>query len=58
VFTPRVGILEYEHELTLHADVPGVELEGADIHFENGVLTVHLPKSDAIKPRRIQVTAG
>jgi len=26
--------------------------------LQNGVLTVHLPKSDAVKPRRIEVKAG
>ena len=104
---PQVDILETEDELTLLADMPGVDLEGVDIHFENseltlygraasrdegvefiyreygvgdfhrafkigpsidsskisaqlsdGVLTVHLPKTEAVKPRRIEVTAG
>ena len=107
VFMPQVDILETEDELTLLADMPGVDLEGVDIHFENseltlygraaprddgvefiyreygvgdfhraftigpsidsykisaqlsdGVLTVHLPKTEAVKPRRIEVTAG
>ena len=107
VFTPQVDILEFEDELTLQADMPGVELEGVDIHFENGeltlhgrvaprdegvqlmyreydvgdfhrsfkigssidsakiaaqladgVLTVHLPKNESVKPRKIQVTSG
>jgi len=107
VFMPQVDILETEDELTLLADMPGVDLEGVDIHFENseltlygraaprdegvefiyreygvgnfhrafkigpsidsskisaqlsdGVLAVHLPKTDAVKPRRIEVTAG
>ncbi len=26
--------------------------------LENGVLTLHLPKSEAVKPKRIQVQAG
>lgn len=107
VFTPQVDILESEDELTLQADMPGVDLEGVDIHFEHGeltlhgrvapredgvqfmyreydvgdfhrsfkigsaidsskiaaqladgVLTVHLPKSEAVKPRKIAVTSG
>lgn len=107
VFAPQVDILETEEELTLHADMPGVDLDGVDIRFEHGeltlcgrvvprlegvqfmnreydvgdfhrsfkigssidsskiaaqladgVLTVHLPKNEAVKPRRIQVAAG
>ena len=106
-FTPRVDILESDDELTLLADMPGVALDGVEINFENGeltlhgrvsartaegqpiyqeyeigdfhrvfkigssinssqisaqisdgVLSVHLPKADAIKPRKIHVTAG
>ena len=29
-----------------------------EAHLEHGVLTVHLPKSDSIKPRRVTVKAG
>ncbi len=104
LYTPRVDILETEDELTLYADVPGVEPGDVDVRFENGelvihgrcqprqrgeeylawefgvgdyyrafavndvinadqisaelkngVLTVHLPKSEAVKPKRIPV---
>jgi len=41
VFTPRVDILETDHELTLFADMPGVKPDGVDIRFEKGELTVH-----------------
>jgi HSP20 family protein len=103
-FTPRVDILETDHELTLYADMPGVKPEDVDVRFENGeltlhgrcgprpqagnclvaeygvgdyyrvftvaegvdagkiaaelkqgVLTVHLPRSEAVKPRKIAV---
>jgi HSP20 family protein len=103
-FTPRVDILEGEHELTLFVDMPGVKPEDVDVRFEkgelvlhgrckarqqgvryafweygvgdfyrafsigeeidaeqisaelkHGVLTVHLPKVESAKPRRIQV---
>jgi len=103
-FTPRVDILETNDELLLCADMPGVQPEDVDIHFEkgelllhgrcqpryseggfwlneygvgdfyrafsinetvdsgkisaelkNGVLTVHLPKVEAVKPRKIAV---
>jgi HSP20 family molecular chaperone IbpA len=106
-YTPRVDIRESADELTLVADMPGVEADGVDINLENGeltlhgrvnprhagigslyseygigdfhrafrlsseidsaritanvkngVLTVHLPKSDAAKPRKIEVHAG
>ena len=36
----------------------GVDFEGAAAALENGVLSIHLPKSAAIKPRRIPVTAS
>ncbi len=38
----------------------GEAVDGEKIAAElkNGVLTVHLPKSDAVKPRRIAVKAG
>src|SRR5262245_185974 len=105
-FTPRVDIVETEHELTLYAEVPGVKAEDVDLHYENGelvlqgrvarhgrrnlllqeyeegnfyrvftvhesidarriaaeckngVLTVHLPKTEAVKPRQISVKGG
>ena len=40
-YTPRVDIWESADELTLFADVPGVQPEGLDVRFENGQLTVH-----------------
>jgi HSP20 family protein len=38
----------------------GEEIDSARIHAEysEGVLTVHLPRSEATKPRKIQVRAG
>src|SRR5579863_10254756 len=39
-WVPAVDILETENELVLKADVPGVDLKGIDIQFENGTLTV------------------
>jgi HSP20 family molecular chaperone IbpA len=38
---PAVDIYETDNELTLVADVPGVEKDGLDIRIEDGVLTVH-----------------
>jgi HSP20 family protein len=107
VYRPNVDILETPTELTLVADVPGVNNEAIDIDFEDGllviqgkvgqryddknsflfreyglgdfyrtfrvseridvtaihaeckdgVLTVHLPKVEAAKPRKITVAA-
>lgn len=39
-WVPAVDILETENDLVLKADVPGVDLKGIDIQFENGTLTV------------------
>jgi HSP20 family protein len=105
VYRPNVDILEAPNELTLVADMPGVDNESIDIDFEegllaiqgkvkeryekethfllreygigdfyrtfrvseridvagihaeckDGVLTVHLPKVEAAKPRKIAV---
>ena len=106
LYTPHVDITENENEMTLVADMPGVESGAIDIQFDNGeltlygkveprhegvqslyseygigdyhrvfrisdeidstksaaelkngVLTVHLPKSEAVKPRKIEVQA-
>jgi HSP20 family protein len=103
-FTPRVDIVENDHELTLYADLPGVKADDVDLRYEhgelqlhgrcnarqpergallneyevgdffrafqvgetidaskisaehkNGVLTVHLPKMEQVKPRQITV---
>lgn len=106
VFTPRVDVYETEQELLLFADMPGVDPNAIDLHYErgelrltgkvkprsnvgnlvfreyelgdfqrsfqiresidasrieaeykNGVLTVHLPKAEAVKPKRVAVKA-
>jgi HSP20 family protein len=41
VFTPRVDILETEHELVLFADMPGVRQDAVDVRFEKDELTIH-----------------
>lgn len=41
VMTPRVDILETEHELMVFADLPGVAQNAIDIRFERGELTLH-----------------
>jgi HSP20 family protein len=103
-FTPRVDIYENDNELTLYADIPGVQPDDVDLRYErgelvlharvgrhehpghallteydegdfyraftihesidaarieaeckNGVLTVHLPKAEAARPRQVKV---
>ncbi len=103
-FAPRVDIYETDKELTLFADLPGVDPADVDLHYEkgelvlrakvpapqerrallveeyevgdfyrvfnihesidagriaaeckNGVLTVHLPKVEAARPRQIAI---
>lgn len=33
----------------------GIKADGVEAHFENGVLHVAIPKSQAVKPRQIQI---
>ena len=35
-----------------------VNADNVKAHFSNGVLTIHLPKAETAKPRRIQIEAG
>lgn len=35
-----------------------VEVDQVQAHFTNGVLTLTLPKAEAAKPKRIQITSG
>lgn len=36
----------------------GVDADHATAHFENGLLTVRLPKAEAERPRRISISTG
>mgnify|MGYP003572477373 FL=1 len=36
---------------------PGIDVEKINAELKQGVLTIHLPKSAATKPRRIQIAA-
>ena len=40
-FTPRIDIVEYESEMVLTADLPGVTPDSLDIQYEEGQLTLH-----------------
>ena len=46
---------EFSRELRLPA---GLDAEKVDARLADGVLTVRLPRSDAAKPRRIEVSSG
>ena len=39
--TPRVDVLETEHEVVVYADMPGVKADQVDIRFEKGELSLH-----------------
>ena len=41
VMVPAVDIFESEEQLTLVADMPGVDKKGLDINLEKGVLTIN-----------------
>jgi HSP20 family protein len=52
-FTPRVDIVETDAELTLFAEVPGVNPEDVDLRYEKGELVLH----GRVKPRESQHAA-
>lgn len=39
---------------TLLLNVP-VEADKAEAHFDNGLLTLHIPKAEAVKPKQIKI---
>lgn len=49
------GIGDYYREFQVFDDV---DPEKISADLKNGVLTVHLPKNEAVKPRRIEVKSG
>ncbi len=51
--TRRTG--QFSYQVTLPRDVDADKIKA---NLADGVLTVRIPKSDAVKPRRIAVTAG
>lgn len=52
VIAPEVDIFENEHEILLHADVPGVSKDDIAINIDNGKMTLsairRLPTSGAV----------
>ena len=53
LFERRYG--RFERSFTLP---PTVRADGCDAHYDNGVLTLRMPKVEEAKPRRIRVEAG
>ncbi len=49
----RYGTFNRQLQLPVH-----VQGEKANAIFDNGVLTLHIPKADDVKPRQIQIKAG
>ncbi|MDQ3879883.1 MAG: Hsp20/alpha crystallin family protein [Chloroflexota bacterium] len=49
----RFGTFQRQIELPVR-----VQGERAEAVYENGLLTLHIPKADEVKPRQIQITAG
>ena len=49
----RFGTFQRQIELPVR-----VQGERAEAVYENGLLTLHIPKAEEVKPRQIQITAG
>jgi len=55
-WTPAVDVFETNaREFIVKAELPEVKRDDINVTFENGVLTLTLPKSEAAKPRQIKV---
>jgi HSP20 family protein len=54
-WTPACDIYEDGEGVTLRFELAGVDPKDVDIRFENGVLTVLVPKKSEAKPRAISV---
>lgn len=54
-WTPLADVYEDGDALTLRFEVAGVDPAAVEIRYENGILTVVLPKRPEAKPRSIQV---
>jgi HSP20 family molecular chaperone IbpA len=49
------GEVEYERAFSVPQ---GIDINKVKANMNNGVLSLHLPKSEAVKPRQITVQAG
>ena len=51
---PAIDLYQTDDEVVVKAGLPGVK---AEADFENGVLTITLPKAETVKPRTISIKA-
>lgn len=49
------GTIDYRRVFEL---APGIDVESIRADLTNGVLSIHMPKSAALKPRKIPIMAG
>ena len=49
------GVGDYYREFRIGESIDASKIQA---EVKNGVLTIHLPKAEAIKPRKIRVTTG
>lgn len=49
------GVADFRREFIINEEI---DHDGISADYKNGVLCVHLPKSEALKPRRIEVKAN
>jgi HSP20 family molecular chaperone IbpA len=52
--SPPVDIFEDERGLMVVADLPGVDSAGADVHVENGILTIQARAGHLVHSRPVQ----
>ena len=57
-WTPAVDIRESQNELQLDVELPGLNPDDVEITANNGILSVHIPKSALPQPKKIQIKAG
>jgi len=55
VLAQEVEVCDYRRTFVVP---PGIDEEKIKAEVKHGVLRLHLPKSEAVKPRQIQVKAG
>jgi HSP20 family molecular chaperone IbpA len=49
------AVADFRREFSISEEI---DSEGISADYKNGVLSVHLPKSEALKPRQIEVRAN